>query len=691
MLGGLAATVYGNPSERVTVIGITGTSGKTTTTYLVEAGLRAAGRMVGLIGTIGIRIDGADIPSALTTPEAPALQAMLAAMAERGVDTVVMEVSSHALTLGRVDGTGSRWADSPTCPATTSTFTPPWPTTSRPRRCCSTRTRRCAPARPWCASTTTPGARWPPGPVTRSPSAPPDQPAHWRALDVAPMGAGGQEFTVVDPAGVHHRIGIRLPGHYNVANCLVALAILDAVGVSPEQASPGLRQTRVPGRLEEIDRGQDFLALVDYAHKPGALRAVLTTLRGRAAGWRWCSAPAAIATRASGRRWARSPPSWPIWSSSPTTTRAARIPAAIRREILAGAAAAGGCRRRWSRSATGAAAIGHAVAWAGPGDVVLIAGKGHETGQRGAGGGPPVRRPGRAGPGAGPWRRAPMIDLTVAQIAEIVGGTLADISPEAAAATPRHRDRRIRLARRRSRAGCSWRCREPAPTGTTTRRRRWRPARSPCWPPGRSASPPSWSAPEGPRAEGGLAGVLEHDADGSGAAVLAALAKLAAAVAAELVAGGLTHHRDHRLVGQDLDQGPGGRRARAAGRGGGPARVVQQRAGSSLDGAARDRRTDYLVLEMSARHPGNIAALAAIAPPAIGVVLNVGTAHLGEFGSREAIARTKSELPQAVPASGVVILNVDDPAVAAMAEVTAARVVRVSRTRCGRATCGPDR
>jgi UDP-N-acetylmuramoyl-tripeptide--D-alanyl-D-alanine ligase len=83
---------------------------------------------------------------------------------------------------------------------------------------------------------------------------------------------------------------------------------------------------------------------------------------------------------------------------------------------------------------------------------------------------------------------------------------------------------------------------------------------------------------------------------------------------------------------------------------------------------------------MSARHPGNIAALARIAPPAIGVVLNVGTAHLGEFGSREAIARTKAELPQAVPASGAAVLNVDDPAVAAMAEKTAARVVSVSRT-----------
>src|SRR6201996_8147516 len=104
VLGELAATVYDHPSERLAVVGVTGTSGKTTTTYLIEAGLRAAGRTVGLIGTIGLRIDGVDVPSALTTPEAPALQAQLAVMAERGVDTVVMEVSSHALTLGRVDG-----------------------------------------------------------------------------------------------------------------------------------------------------------------------------------------------------------------------------------------------------------------------------------------------------------------------------------------------------------------------------------------------------------------------------------------------------------------------------------------------------------------------------------------------------------------------------------------------------------
>src|SRR4029079_16909447 len=86
VLGALAAAVYGHPSDRLRVIGVTGTSGKTTTTYLAEAGLAAADRVAGLIGTVGVRIDGRDQPSTLTTPEAPDLQALLALMVEQGVD-----------------------------------------------------------------------------------------------------------------------------------------------------------------------------------------------------------------------------------------------------------------------------------------------------------------------------------------------------------------------------------------------------------------------------------------------------------------------------------------------------------------------------------------------------------------------------------------------------------------------------
>ncbi|GBG37169.1 UDP-N-acetylmuramoyl-L-alanyl-D-glutamate--2,6-diaminopimelate ligase [Mycobacterium montefiorense] len=381
ILGALAATVYDNPSDRVTVVGITGTSGKTTTTYLVESGLRAGGHTAGLIGTIGIRIDGADIPSALTTPEAPALQAMLAAMAERGVDTVVMEVSSHALTLGRVDGT--RFAVGgftnlsrdhldfhPTMAdyfeAKAMLFDPNSPLHARRAVVCvDDDAGRAMAARATDAITVS---------VT-------GQPAHWRATDLASTSAGGQEFTVVDPAGGKHRIGIRLTGGYNIANCLVALAILDAVGVSPEQAAAGLLDTRVPGRLEDIDRDQDFLALVDYAHKPGALRAVLTTLLQP--GRRLAVVFGAGGDRDPGKRGPMGGVAAELADLVVVTDDNPRSedPAAIRREIVTGATEVGSLAQV-VEIADRCDAIRYAVGWAGPGDVVLIAGKGHETGQR---------------------------------------------------------------------------------------------------------------------------------------------------------------------------------------------------------------------------------------------------------------------------------------------------------------------
>ncbi|MFE2142549.1 Mur ligase family protein, partial [Streptomyces sp. NPDC059456] len=103
-MGELAATIYGRPGEGLLQIGITGTSGKTTTAYLVEGGLRGAGRSTGLVGTVEMRIGDERIKSERTTPEATDLQALFAVMRERGVEAVAMEVSSHALVLGRVDG-----------------------------------------------------------------------------------------------------------------------------------------------------------------------------------------------------------------------------------------------------------------------------------------------------------------------------------------------------------------------------------------------------------------------------------------------------------------------------------------------------------------------------------------------------------------------------------------------------------
>ena len=271
-----------------------------------------------------------------------------------------------------------------------------------------------------------------------------------------------------------------------------------------------------------------------------------------------------------------------------------------------------------------------------------------------------------------------MIDLTLAQIADIVGGELADISAADAAAT-------------RVTGTVEFDSRAVTPGGLFL-----------ALPGARSDGHDFAGAAVAAGAVGVLAArpvgvpaivvkpragaetdtaasVLEHDTDGSGAAVLAALARLAAAVAAELVAGGLT------IVGITGSSGKTSTKDLVAavlaplGEVVAPPGSFNNELGHPWTVLQAGSDTDYLILEMSARHPGNIADLAATAPPSIAVVLNVGTAHLGEFGSREAIAQTKAELPQAVPASGVVILNVDDDAVAAMADRTAARVVRVSR------------
>jgi UDP-N-acetylmuramoyl-tripeptide--D-alanyl-D-alanine ligase len=278
-----------------------------------------------------------------------------------------------------------------------------------------------------------------------------------------------------------------------------------------------------------------------------------------------------------------------------------------------------------------------------------------------------------------------MIDLTVARIAEIVGGTLADISPQQAAEL--HVTGTVEFDSRSVGPGGLFLALPGARSDGHDHAASAVAAGAVVVLAARPVGVPAIVVtPEG--ASGSRAGVLEHDPDGSGAAVLAALALLAKAVAQELVAGGLV------IIGITGSSGKTSTKDLVAavleplGEVVAPPGSFNNELGHPWTVLRATRGTDYLVLEMSARHPGNIAALAQIAPPAIGVVLNVGTAHLGEFGSREAIARTKSELPQAVPPSGVVILNVDDPSVAAMAHVTSGWVVRVSRS--SRTDSGPS-
>lgn len=374
VLGGLAATVYGHPSERLTVIGITGTSGKTTTTYLVEAGLRAAGRVAGLIGTIGIRVGGADLPSALTTPRSTIAASIACSVGASGVVSALGRVDGTRFAVGAFTNLSRDHLDfhpsmADYFEAKASLFDPDSALRARTAVVCIDDDAGRAMAARAADAITVSAA---------------DRPAHWRATDVAPTDAGGQQFTAIDPAGVGHHIGIRLPGRYNVANCLVALAILDTVGVSPEQAVPGLREIRVPGRLEQIDRGQGFLALVDYAHKPEALRSVLTTLAHPDR--RLAVVFGAGGDRDPGKRAPMGRIAAQLADLVVVTDDNPRDedPTAIRREILAGAAEVGG-DAQVVEIADRRDAIRHAVAWARPGDVVLIAGKGHETGQRGGG------------------------------------------------------------------------------------------------------------------------------------------------------------------------------------------------------------------------------------------------------------------------------------------------------------------
>ncbi|MEV5839797.1 UDP-N-acetylmuramoyl-L-alanyl-D-glutamate--2,6-diaminopimelate ligase [Nocardia sp. NPDC052112] len=408
VLGELSGALYGNPSEQLRIVGITGTSGKTTTAYLVEAGLTASGLSTALIGTIETRIGGRRVPSALTTPEAPQLHAMFALMVEQGVDAVVMEVSSHALALGRVDGV--RFAVGAFTnlsqdhldfhadfedyfAAKRRLFESESPVAAHTSVICVDDEwgQRLAAdlANPITVSTTGSGT--------------------WQLSGEVAAHGGEQEFTAAGPqANVDVRL--RLPGRYNIANGLLAVAVCTAAGVDPAVAAPALATVDVPGRMQRVERGQDFLAIVDYAHKPAAVESVIATLRGHLAAG--ATGPEEVAERGHGGRresrtaagtsgrlavvvgaggdrdagkrplmgaaGARGADLLIITDDNPRSEDPAAIRAALRQGALAVPAPERGEVREIGDRA---AAIAAAVDWARPGDVVLVAGKGHEAGQ----------------------------------------------------------------------------------------------------------------------------------------------------------------------------------------------------------------------------------------------------------------------------------------------------------------------
>jgi UDP-N-acetylmuramoyl-L-alanyl-D-glutamate--2,6-diaminopimelate ligase len=377
-MGELAAEIYGHPGNDLLQIGITGTSGKTTTAYLVEGGLRAAGRSTGLIGTVEMRIGDERIKSERTTPEATDLQALFAVMRERGADSVAMEVSSHALVLGRVDG----------CVFDVAVFNNLSPEhmefhsdmedyfQAKAQLFTPRRSRKAVVnlddeyGRRLVDEATVPV-------TTFSAEGHPD--ADWRAEDVE-VGTRGSTFTAVGPAVC----GSSRPGPFNVANTLAAVVTLAVAGLDPQTAADGVAAVPgVPGRLERVDAGQPYLAVVDYAHKTDAVESVLRSLRkvteGRIHIVLGCGGDRDRTKRGPmGAAAARLADTAVLTSDNPR----GEDPLAILATMLAGAAEVpiherGDVMVHEDR----AAAIAEAVARAQDGDTVLVAGKGHEQGQ----------------------------------------------------------------------------------------------------------------------------------------------------------------------------------------------------------------------------------------------------------------------------------------------------------------------
>lgn len=381
-MGELAAVVYGRPSERLLMIGLTGTNGKTTTSYLVEGGLRGAGRRPGVIGTVEMRVGEERIKSERTTPEATELHAILAVMGERGADAVTMEVSSHALVFGRVDGVTYDVALFNNLTPEHLDFHPDMEDYFQAKA------RLFQPGRSHRGVTNLDDAygRRLAGeaqiPMTTF-SATGDPAADWRAVDVQ-LGPVGSTFRVLGPDGAEADAAVPLPGPFNVANALAAITALVTAGLPLERAVAGVAAVPgVPGRLERVDAGQPYVAVVDYAHKPDALKAVLSSLRevtkGRLHVVVGCGGDRDPHKRAPmGAIAARLADTALLTSDNPRS----EDPLAILATMLTGAASVPEAERGAVLVVPDRAeAIRQAVERAHAGDTVLVAGKGHELGQ----------------------------------------------------------------------------------------------------------------------------------------------------------------------------------------------------------------------------------------------------------------------------------------------------------------------
>lgn len=372
-MGRAAALIHGSPSAQMAVVGITGTNGKTTVTYQIESILRAAGRRAGRIGTTGAAIDGRPVPLARTTPEATDLQRLLARMVGDGVEVAAIEVSSHALTLHRVEGIHFRVGAFTNLSQDHLDFHADMESYFEAKaRLFDGRSER---AVVWIDD--------PYGAVLAgrigdeavtvgfSPA------ATVRGIDPRPGLVSSQ--VVVDVDGERMAIEVRPGGDYNIANALVAAAVCKVLGIDAEAIGRGLAAVgAVPGRLEAVEAGQPFVVLVDYAHTPGGIESVVATVRAVSGGTILAVAGAGgdrdVAKRPLMGAAAASADIAIITSDNPRS----EDPDAIIAQVLEGTRHSGATILTEPDREL---AIAKALELAHEGDVVLILGKGHEQGQ----------------------------------------------------------------------------------------------------------------------------------------------------------------------------------------------------------------------------------------------------------------------------------------------------------------------
>ena len=377
-MGRVTAAFFGSPAESLTILGVTGTNGKTTTAFLLESILRAEGHKTGLIGTIETRVGDRVKPGVRTTPESLDLQRLFAEMVAEGVTAAAMEVTSHALVLDRVEAVHLRAAAFTNLSQDHLDFHPGMEAYFEAKASLFT------PQRTERGATNVDDDH---GRRLLSAEIPMlgfgvSGDAEVRAEGVA-FSPTGSRFTVRTPKGDMH-VATTLIGGFNVSNCLAATAVALQTGIGLDAIEQGLRSLKaVPGRFESIDAGQPFAVVVDYAHTPDSLDNVLRAARGATREGRVVCVFGCGGDRDRGKRPLMGAVAAQLADIVVVTSDNPRSedPLAILDQVLEGVIAhrAGGPD---VVTADRTEAIHAALSVARAGDVVVIAGKGHETGQQ---------------------------------------------------------------------------------------------------------------------------------------------------------------------------------------------------------------------------------------------------------------------------------------------------------------------